>query len=102
MPDATGTAQNQDGLACVDVCAIDQAFPGGDERQRQAGRFAHAEVGRFVRQQRRIHRRVFGQRALDTTDATGHAINRVAGLETADTRAHRFNHASHVDAEDAR
>jgi hypothetical protein len=102
VADAAGAALDQHGLALAHPGAIDQPFPGGDRDQRQCRGLAHREIGRLRRQQRRIDRRVFGQRALMAADAARHAIDLVARPETRDAGADRRHRAGEVDAEHRR
>ena len=102
MADAAGAALDQHGLALPHPGAVDQPFPGGDRDQRQRRGLAHREIGRLRRQQRRVDRRVFGQRALVAADAARHAIDLVARPEAGDARPDRRDRAGEVDAEHRR
>ncbi len=97
MAHAAGAAVHQHALAGADAGAIDQPLPCRDEDQRQGGRLAHREVARLDGQQVGIDGGIFGQRALDATDAARHAIHFVARLEVMDAQADGCHHAGQVD-----
>ncbi len=99
MADAAGTAMNQNLLAGLQRRAIDQAFPGRDEDQRQGGRFAHAEIGGLGRQQVGIDRGELGERSRHAADAAGHAVDLVARLEPRHVAPGLLDHAGEIDSE---
>ena len=59
VADAAGAAMDQHLLAGLHVGAVDQAFPGRDEDQRQGRGLAHRQVGGLQRQQVGIDRGEF-------------------------------------------
>jgi hypothetical protein len=79
VADPAGTAMHQHLLAGLHAGALDQAFPGGDEDQRQGGGLAHVQAARLVGQQVAIDGGELGQRTGHAADAAGHAIDFVAG-----------------------
>lgn len=93
---------DQHALAGTDVGAIHQAFPGGDEYQRQGGRLVHAQCVRFCRDQPGIHGDVLGHGALGAADTAGHAEDLLASGETLDRLAQLDDRAGQVQAEHRR
>jgi len=78
MTDSSCPAMNQHTLAGADIGAIHQAFPRGDECQRQCGRLAHVQCARLQREQPRVDRNVFGHGALGAANPARHPEDLVA------------------------
>ena len=60
MPHAAGAAMDQDGLPGLQIGALDQRFPCGDQHQRQSGDVLQADIGGGSRAIFFMHRGVFG------------------------------------------
>ncbi|MDT4869986.1 hypothetical protein FQZ97_1050440 [compost metagenome] len=93
---------DQYSLAGTNIGAIHQAFPGGDEHQRQCGRLLHAKCVRLCRDQPCIHGDVLGHGALGAADTAGHAEDLLASGEAFDRLAQLDDRASEVQAEHRR
>src|SRR5262249_10005271 len=70
----TATTMNQNFPTGGNGGAIDKAFPGGNEYERQRSGLPHGKVGWLERQQIWVDRGELGQRTLVPTDAAGHPI----------------------------
>src|SRR5262249_46285999 len=99
MTDAAGPRLNQHGMAGVNLGAIHQALPGGNDPQRQGGGLARLKIPWFVCKQIRIDRDKFRQRALQPSDASTHAVYLIADLERGAAGPCLFPRSRHVEAE---
>src|SRR6185312_14217489 len=74
---------------------------GGYNDQRQGSGLAHRKCFRLERQQVRVYRREFRQRAWNVRDAARHPIDLIAGFEPRHSFAGRHDLAAEIDAEDS-
>jgi hypothetical protein len=74
-------------LTGLDLGAVNQPFPRGDDDQRNRSCFSHAKRRRLARQQVRVHRGEFCQRALQPADTSGQPVDLIAFFETGDARS---------------
>ena len=77
--DAAGAGVDQHALALGELARADDAGPGAQSRDRDRARIDLAQARRLVRQRRRRHHRILGERA--PARRVGDAIDLVAGLE---------------------
>src|SRR5476649_1347229 len=102
MTHATATTLHEDLLSRSDLGAIHQPFPSRDNDERQCRGLAHRQLGGLQSQQISIHRRIFCERALDSSDSPGHPINLVTRPKFRDVSADLFDVPSQVDAKNCR
>src|SRR5215510_13804322 len=99
MTDAAGPRLNQHGLTGVNLGAIHQPFPGSNDRQRKRGGLEHRKIPWFVCEQICIDCDKFRQRALQSSDASNHAVYLIADLECGAAGPCLFHRSCHVEAE---
>lgn len=102
MPDAACAALDQDGLSGANMRTIDQSFPGRNDVERQAGGFAHRQIGGLCRKQVGIDGGELRQRSLQAADAAGQSIDFIAAPKSADVWTHGFDDAGHIHSQNVR
>src|SRR5476651_448614 len=102
MTHATATTLHEDLLSRSDLGAIHQPFPSRDDDERQCRGLAHRQLGGLQSQQISIHRRIFCERALDSSDSPSHPINLVTRPKFRDASTDLFDVPSQVDAKNCR
>src|SRR5262249_15767708 len=99
MTDAAGPRLNQHGMTGVNLCAIHQPLPGGNDRQRQRGGLAHRKIPWLACEQIRIDTDKFRQRPLPSSAPSNHAVSLIADLEGGAAGPCLFPPSRHVEAE---
>ena len=99
MTDTACSGVNQHFLACVNLCAIDQPFPGRDSTEWKCRSLTHGEISRLVGQQVCVDEDELGKCTLQATCPTHHTEDFVADLEACDTGSDVFNSARHIKPE---
>ena len=102
MTDAAGAAMDQYLLTGMHRGAIGQSFPRRDEDQLESGCLTHGEIGGFWGEQIGIDDRVFRQRALQTANTAGHAIDFVFVPKTVHARTDGLDDAGKIETENGR
>jgi len=83
-------------LTCADPRLIHQGFPGGDEDERERGRFAQGQRCRLPRDQPGVDGGVLRECPLLRADSADHAEDLVAGREIVDTFADGLDRAGQI------